>query len=127
MKRLANFFIAAIFLLNVGGCALLLAGTAGGAGTAVWLSGKLSQEVSASYEQTIAATKSGLKDLKLDVNKETKSSEVDQIKSTYTDGREVWIDIRPVTSSSTKIEVRVGAVGDKAAADTILKQIRKHL
>ena len=104
-----------------------MAGTAGGAGTAVWLSGKLTQEVHASREKAVKAARSALKSLKLEITKETKTEEVTQIKSNYTDGREIWIDIRPMTESSTKIEVRVGAIGDKAAADKILKKIASYL
>lgn len=127
MKRVFAVLGAGFFLLNIYGCWLLVAGTVGGVGTASWLSGKLSQQVEVSRERATYATKQALASLKLELTKETKAEEVTQIKGKYTDGREFWIDIRPVTESSSKIEVRVGATGDKAASDKILKRINSYL
>ena len=50
-----------------------------------------------------------------------------QIKGKYTDGKTIWVDIRPVTPSVTKIDVRVGAVSDKEAARIVLDEIKEHL
>jgi alkylated DNA nucleotide flippase Atl1 len=127
MRKIIILALLAIFSITSYGCFALFAGAAGGAGTAAWLSGKLTQEVNVPYERTINAARSGLKSLKLEVAKYTHTSEVTQIKSNYTDGREIWIDIRPITASATRIEVRVGAVGDKEAADKILKAISRYL
>lgn len=118
--------IACLTLMS--GCVFLLAGAAGGAGTALWLSGKLSQEVNAPFERTIKAAKSALKSLRLQIDKETLAEDVAQIMAKYSDGRTIWIDIHRVTEASSKIEVRVGAVSqDKEAADKILKKIMRYL
>ena len=114
-------------LLQLCGCVALLAGAAGGAGTAAWLSGKLSQDVNASYERTIGAAKAALKSLKFEIAKETRDQGVTQIKSYYTDSKDIWIDIRPISESSTKVEVRVGMMSDKDAADKIMKRIIRYL
>jgi hypothetical protein len=129
MFKKINFIILSGFLLlNMCGCAALLAGAVSGAGTAVWLSGKLSQEFHYPYERTIDATKAALQSLKLEITKETREGNVLQLRSKYSDGKEIWIDIRKVTKDSTKVEVRVGVVSpDKAASDKILKEIQRHL
>ena len=127
MKKIIVFLVIVSFSLSLCGCVALLVGAAAGAGTAVWLSEKLVQQVNVPYERVINATKSALKSLNLAVTKETQTENVTQIRSKYTDGKEIWIDIRPITSASTKIEVRVGAVSDKEAADKILKKILKYL
>lgn len=127
-KKILVVAFTGFLLLNMCGCFLLLAGTAGGAGTAMWLSGKLSQEFNASYEKTLAAAKKALISLKLEVTKESKDENVAQLKSKYSDGREIWIDIHKVTDNSSKVDVRVGGVNsDKAAADKILKKIQRYL
>jgi len=126
-KNLLYSGVVIILALNLCGCALLLAGVAGGAGTALWLSGKLSDEVHASYEGTIAATKKALSSLDMEIDKETKAEEVTQIRSNYADGSEVWIDIRPLMPKSTKIEIRVGIKGNKEASTKILERIKKYL
>lgn len=127
-RRVAVLIFMCLLLITTYGCVALVAGAAGGAGTAVWLSGKLSQEVNAPYEHSIDAAKSALESLKLKIIKESREENIAQIRSKYSDGKEIWIDVRRVTDSSSKIEVRVGAVSpDKEAADKILKRITRYL
>jgi len=120
--------ITAVFLVcNIYGC-VILAGAAGGAGTAVWLSGKLTQEVNFPFERAVEASKSGIKSLRLGITKVTVEDKVAQIMGKYTDGKTIWVDVHKITEASSRIEVRVGAVsGDKEAAAKILKQIQRHL
>ena len=128
VKRIIVSIFAGFLLFNLCGCLAILAGGAGGAGTAAWLSGKLTQEVNASYDNTIRAAKSALKSLGLDMTKETREETVDQIKSKYTDGREIWIDIHKINETSCKVEVRVGVVGNgKEAAGKIMNKIKRYL
>ena len=127
MKKIVGAGLSLIFAVTLSGCALLFGAAAGGAGTAFWLSGKLSSQVGAPYERTIHSAKQALSSLKMEALKETHSDEVTQIKSKYSDGREVWIDIRPLSENATKVEIRVGARGDKAASSRILERIKKYL
>lgn len=128
MKRAMLFCAMGILLIGLYGCATLLVGTAAGAGTAVWLGGKLTQEFDASYERTIDAAKKALQSLKLEIAKEIKEENVAQLRSKYIDGKDIWIDIRRITENSTKVEVRVGAVSpDKQAAAKILKRVQNYL
>jgi hypothetical protein len=71
--------------------------------------------------KTVDAPKTGR------VKKETTKAEVAQIMSNYTDGRTIWIDIHKISETSSRIEVRVGATGDKEAASKILDRINKYL
>jgi hypothetical protein len=128
VNQLAAAVCAVLILVNVYGCVALLAGAAGGAGTAVWLSEKLSQEVNAPFDKAIKASVSALQSLHLEVTKETRQENVAQIMSKYTDGKTVWIDIRRITDASSKIDIRVGAIdGDKEASSKILNEIKKYL
>jgi len=127
IKRITMFILSIAFLVNIYGCAVLLAGAASGAGTATWLSGKLTQQVDASSEGSLKAVKSALKSLKLNVTKETVTKDIVQIKSNYTDGRTIWIDVRPTSASTSQIEIRVGMVSDKEAAQKILDRILRYL
>ncbi len=126
-KNIALLVCLSFFALHLTGCAAMVGAVAGGAGTSFWLSGKLSDEVNTPYERTIAATKKALSSLKMDIEKETRTDEVTQIISKHSDGSKVWIDIRPLTEKSSKIEVRVGIKGDKAASEMILERIKKNL
>lgn len=127
VKKILTAIVSILLFLNISGCALLLVGAASGAGTAVWLSGKLVQDVNVPMDHSIEAVHSGLKALKIDIEKETKTEDVAQIISKYTDGKTIWIDVRKVSDSASKIEVRVGAVGDKDAAHKVLEKIKRYL
>lgn len=127
-KRIAILILGFAFLINAYGCIALVAGGAGGAGTAIWLSGKLIQDVNAPFEKAVSAAKSAMDSLKLEITKQTIEDNVAQIKAKYTDGKTVWVDIRRIAEQTSKIEVRVGAVSpDKRAADQILKKIQAYL
>jgi len=127
MRKIIIVIFAGLLISNIYGC-VLLAGAAGGAGTAVWLSDKLSEQVNVPYGRAIEAARKGLRTLNLIIDKETKNKDVTQFLAKYTDGKQVWVDVRPITEQSTKIEVRVGAVHpDKEAADKIMKQIMRYM
>jgi len=127
-RKAAIFVFSGFLLMNMYGCFALFAGAAGGVGTGVWLSGKLTQQFEASYDQTIQATESALKSFKFEITKEAKEANVATFRSRYTDGKEIWIDVRRITDTSTKVEVRVGAVSaDKAASTKILNRIKEYL
>ena len=126
-RKIIVLAVSVLWLINMCGCVALLAGAAGGAGTAAWLSGKLSQEVNASFDKTLKAAKSALRSFKLKVTKETIEEKVAQVMSNYTDGRTIWIDIHRVSESTSRVEVRVGATGDKDIARKILDRIIRYL
>ena len=65
--------------------------------------------------------------MRLEITKETIKEDVIQVMGNYTDGRTIWIDIRPLTETSSRIELRVGAKGDKEAAKKILNKIKRYL
>jgi len=127
LRKIGILIFSSMLFLNLCGCLAILAGAAGGTGTAMWLSGKLTQEVNAPFERTIKAAKSALKSLRLSLKKETVEKDVAQLMSEYTDGKTIWIDVRRISDASSKIEVRVGMAGDKEAADKILKRVIKYL
>ena len=126
-RRLAGIFFIGLLLMTASGCLALLVGGAAGGGTAMWLSEKLVQQVNAPLDRVVRAAKSGLQSLNLTVTKETVKKDVAQIMSEYTDGKTIWVDVHRITNTSSKIEVRVGAVADKEAAEKIMNSIKRYL
>lgn len=127
LRRIGFLIFAVLLMANLCSCALLVAGAAGGAGTAAWLSGKLTQEVNVPRDRAVSASKKAMSSMKLPVTKETTQEDVVQIIGEYSDGRQVWIDVRTLTEKTSRIEVRVGAMGDELAADKILTKIKRYL
>jgi hypothetical protein len=127
VKKIGVLIVSALFLANLYGCVAVVAGTAGGAGTATWLSGKLVQNVDAPFEKSLQAAKEALKSLDLKITKETVEGNNAQLRSEYTDGKPIWVDVHRLTPKASSIEVRVGLLGDKEAAQKILDRIHANL
>ena len=127
LRKLGLFILVAFLLANVYGCFLLLAGAAGGAGTAGWLSGKLVEEVDVSFDRAIKAANSGLKSLRLEITKKTQKNDIAQIMGKYTDGKTIWVDVHRISRKRSRIEVRVGAIPDKEASRKIMDRIERYL
>ncbi|MCQ9207953.1 MAG: DUF3568 domain-containing protein [Omnitrophica bacterium] len=126
-SKMFGLIFSALLLVNACGCAVLLVGAAGTAGTAIWLSGKLNQEVDASVDEASQASKAALEALNFQITKETLTSDFVQLKSNYTDGEIIWIDIRRISEAVSRIEVRVGVPGDKDSARRVLNKIIEYL
>ena len=118
-------FSASLIVLGMSssGCVALLAGAAGGAGTAAWLSGKLTQEIKQPYEKTVKASKDTLSSMQYEITKEIKKDTVAQLMGKYSDGKTIWVDVHKITENSTRIDVRVGMSSDKMAEQKILDKI----
>ena len=127
LKRFCLFLCSIALLLHCYGCVAVLAGAAGGAGTAAWLSGKMMQEVSSSPQKSLKAVKAAFKSKGYFVTKETIKEDVIQVLGKDINGKKIWVDIIPVISSGSKVQVRVGLLSDKEAARTLLAEIVKNL
>jgi len=126
-KRIWGMLIVGVVSAHLAGCVAVVAGAAGGAGTATWLGGKLTQQVNASFAKAQKATKSALAALKLTITKETVKEDVAQFVGDYTDGRSFWIDIRPVSTTESRLDIRVGVPGDVDASRKVLDKVLTYL
>jgi hypothetical protein len=126
-KKIVSIVVSVFLLASLYGCAAVIVGAAAGTGTAIWLSGKLSQEVDGSYDDTVQAVKKALDSMRLRVEKETKKDDITQVISRYNDDSKIWIDVRPITQTTSKVEIRVGFSGNKEVSRKILDRILKYL
>jgi hypothetical protein len=127
-KNFLCVVLSSIFLsLNLCGCAAVLVGAAAGAGTGVWFSGKLSQQIDAPAEKVADAARSVLIAMKAPITAELKNKEVIELRSVYMDGRKIWINIFFTPQDTSRIEVRVGALGDKTASEILIKRVTDKL
>jgi hypothetical protein len=123
-KNVFMLVILGLSAVSFSGCIFLAAGAAG-AGTAKWLSDKVSQEVNAPADKVAQSAKAVFKDSNMDLTKEVHTPQVIQIRGKYNDGREVWVDVRPLTANTATLDVRVGWVNGEADARKLLEQILK--
>ena len=121
-KKVLLFILLSACVANFSGCIFLAAGAAG-VGTAKWLSDKVTQVVSSPLDKVTKSTRAALKDMQIEIYKETQAPDVTQILAKDSNGKQVWVDLRPVDSKNTQIAVRVGYLGGEKDAGKILERI----
>jgi len=126
LGRLGLFLALAIQVSGCGGVALV-AGGAATAGAVVWVKGKLEQELSEPLPRVYSATLAALKQFELPIQQAKKDQLVAKVESQLADGKRVWIDIRSLAESSTKITIRIGVFGDQSKSRRLLEAIRRKL
>lgn len=111
------------------GCAVVLFGAGAGAGVAgaTYVMGKLEDEVNAPVPKVQRATVAGLKSLELPVDKERGDKLSAELESETADQKKIWVSITSLTSSRSKIVIRVGLLGDEFRSRQILQAIHARL
>ena len=127
LQKVSVFLLAVFALLNTCGCALNMFKPAMRIGPTVWQEGVLSQNVRANMEQCISATEKALEKLNYEITKKTVKDEAAEIMSNYPDGRIIWIEIKPLDQKTSKLEIRVGATGEKEPEIEVFKRVIHYL
>ena len=135
MKRLQRYNPAqavamttcALVGLTCSGCFALAVGAAGGAAGAVYMLGKLTDEVPHDVSVVHAAASDALNDLGLKPSEDRADKLTAHIKSEFADGTNIWIDMQSIGDDRTKLTVRVGVTGDEVRARKIHEAIKRHL
>ena len=130
IKRLNQAVLLLALAIQISGCAeavLVGVGAAGGAGAVLWAKGKMEESLDTPFSEAHTATLAALEDLELPIKKEKRGGLKTQIESQFPDGKYVWIGVRAVTESSSRITVRVGVFGDKSGSQKIFEAIHQRL
>lgn len=126
-SRVSGFVLCVVLAFFCSGCFSLLVGAAGGVAGAVYVMGKLEDEVnydiSVVHKATVAAL--GELDLKLLEDKSDKLSA--HVESEFSGGEHVWIDLESLSNSRTSLTIRVGVTGNEFRARKIHDAIKRHL
>ncbi|MFH1624919.1 MAG: DUF3568 family protein [Pseudomonadota bacterium] len=127
-KQLALAVFLGLLTLTTSCAPLLIAGgAAAGAGGAIWYKGKLEATVNGTIHEVRRATVAALKEHGLPVLTESRDGFVTMIESEISDGTRIWIKLSSVAASATKVNIRVGILGDRAKSTRILETIKKNL
>lgn len=128
-----NYGIMLLFVMwtmpLMSGCAVALFGAGAGAGVAgaTYVMGKLEDEINAPVSKVQRAAVAALKSLELPVDKQRGDKLAAELESETADQKKVWISITSLTSSRSKIVIRVGLLGDEARSRQILQAIHMRL
>ena len=130
MKNYGILFLWVLWTMPLmSGCAVALFGAGAGAGVAgaTYVMGKLEDEVNAPVSKVRRATVAALKSLELPVDKERGDKLAAELESETADQKKIWISITSLTSSRSKIVIRVGVMGDEIRSRQILQAIHTRL
>ena len=127
LKRFIVGVMLIISAVQFSGCFALFVGAAAGAGGMIWVTGKLRQDFNVSVDKIHGAAIAALKKLELPVTTDRKDKMTSKIESAYSDGKHVWIDIEYLSKTTTRLEIRVGTLGDEVRSREILNEITKRL
>jgi len=126
-SRVPGIMLCVVLALLCSGCFSLVVGAAGGAAGAVYVMGKLKDEVNYDVSAVHKATVAALGELELKVKEEKVDKLSAHVESEFSDGEHVWIDLDSLSNSRTSLTIRVGVTGNEVRARKIYDAIKRHL
>lgn len=125
--RVSRLILCAVLGAFASGCVALAVGAAGGVAGAVYVMGKLKDDVNHDVPTVHAATVAAMKDLDLKVSEDKADKMSAHLESEFADGKHVWIDLESIPEDRTTLTIRVGLMGDEMRARKIHEAIKRHL
>jgi len=122
-----GFGIGTVLALMSSGCFALAVGAAGGAAGAVYVFGKLTEEVNHEVPVVHEAAVHAMEDLGLKLSEDRADRLSAHLESEFSDGANVWIDMKAIAENRTKLVIRVGVTGDEVRARKIDDAIKRRL
>lgn len=117
-----------IFLLcfNLSGCWFALGGAAGG-GAAIYYKGWLRENTARNMHTVHEATLKAMEVKKIHVEEEIRRTDLVRIRGRYQDGINVWINIEYLAANTSRINIRVGMLGDETRSRAIWNEARRQM
>jgi hypothetical protein len=109
------------------GCLALAVGAAGGAAGAVYVMGKLQDEINRPLPVVHDAAVAAMKNLELKLSEDRIDKISAHMESSFSDGPHVWMDMESVSDSRCRITIRVGLTGDEVRSRKIYEAVKQHL
>ena len=123
----ASIVLGIVLGLAGSGCVALVVGAAGGVAGAVYVMGKLTDELPHDVPTVHRATLLALNDLDLAPSEDRVDKLSAHVESRFADNERVWIDLDTVMDSHTSLTIRVGLTGNETRARRIHEAIKRHL
>jgi Protein of unknown function (DUF3568) len=127
ITRIADWVVCVCFGLFCSGCLALAAGAAGGAAGAIYVMGKLKDELTYPLPVVHDATVAAMNDLELKLSEDKADKMSAHLESAFSDGAHIWIDLESISDSRCRLTIRVGLAGDETRSRKIYDTIKQHL
>ncbi|EGJ48656.1 DUF3568 domain-containing protein [Desulfocurvibacter africanus] len=128
-RRFAGLAALVAFTQSLVGCAAvaaLLGLAAVGAGTYIYVDGKLQRDYEVPLDRTYEASLGAVQDMRLELTEKSKDISQAQIRAKDNE-TPIWIGLESLEANRTKVSVRVGYTGDEQASRRIHEAIARRL
>jgi hypothetical protein len=126
-SRVPSLVLCVVLAFFCSGCFWMAVGAAGGVAGAVYMMGKLKDEVNYDVSTVHKATVAALAELELNVLEDKFDKVTAHVESEFSDGEHVWIDLESLWGSRTSLTIRVSVTGNEVRARKIYDAIKRHL
>ena len=126
-SRVPGVVLCVVLAFLCSGCFWMVVGAAGGAAGAVYVMGKLKDEVNHDVSVVHRATVAALDELELKLLEDKVDKLSAHVESEFSGGEHVWIDLESLSNSRTSLTIRVGVTGNEVRARKIYDAIKRHL
>jgi len=126
-SRVPSLVLCVVLAFFCSGCFWMAVGAAGGVAGAVYVTGKLKDEVNNDVTTVHKATVAALAELELKVLEDKSDKVTAHVESEFSDSEHVWIDMESLWNSRTSMTIRVGVMGNEVRARKIYDAIKRHL
>lgn len=130
MKKIVIAGVLAVSVLSLNSCWLIVAGAAGaGAGTVAYVQGKYSMNVNGSIKDLYnAAIEAAQSNDNYVISKKTITPTTASVNgSTKVDPTDFSISIEKLTDKASKVTIKFGTFGDRAASEALMNKIQENL
>lgn len=125
-RSLTLLLLSCLLSLGAAGCGAVLVGSAVGAGTYVYMDGKVTGTYAATMDDAIRASRAALADLSIPLTAERRDGDEAELRGKLSRDT-VSVDLELVGADLVEISVRVGLAGNRTASQRIHAAIGKHL
>ena len=126
-SRVPSLVLCVVLAFFCSGCFWMAVGAAGGAAGAVYVMGKLKDELNYEVPVVYKATVAALAELELKFLEDKADKVTAHVESEFSDSEHVWIDMESLWNSRTSLTIRVGVMGNEVRARKIYDAIKRHL
>jgi hypothetical protein len=126
-SQVSGFVLCVMLAFLCSGCFSMVVGAAGGVAGAVYVVGKLKDELNYDVSGVHKATLAALAELDLKVLEDKVDKLSAHVESEFSGGEHVWIDLESLSDSRTSLTIRVGVTGNEVRARKIYDAIKRHL
>lgn len=129
LRRFVSVFAASVLLAGASitsGCLIVAAGAVG-AGAVAYVRGELNANLGSDYENTISATNKALQQLGIAKVNEKRDAFTCVIVARTAADKKIRIQLANAAQQLTKVNIRVGVVGDEPLSLSLLEKIKANL